>query len=194
MVLLAKKQVRKKPLRSTAKKVLDPRLKLILTVLFCSIIAGLLYSGGYIPGSKIIDTFNNGSIKRLDKPSHEIPDKTEDLQSLIKSGNSEYDRGRYEEAVQYYEKALKIDGDRVDVLTDLATCYYFIGYISRSLEMFDKALTVDPDYPNALYNKGVVLKEGRGNLKAAAEVWRRYLQVAPDGYYAVNVKNYMDNL
>lgn len=48
----------------------------------------------------------------------------------------------------------------------------------QALKLFDQALKQQPDFPEALYNKAVVL-ERAGKTKEAAKVWEQYLAAAP---------------
>ncbi len=47
------------------------------------------------------------------------------------------------------------------------------GKLDVALSLFDEALTILADYPDALNNKGVVFYYRKGNTAAAREIWEK---------------------
>lgn len=99
---------------------------------------------------------------------------------LYKIGNIYYDTQQFPEAVQYYENALKFQPDAVDVRTDMATAYYFMGQPDRAISEFDQVLKQNPKHANALYNEGMVKWEGKGDISGAVAAWKKLLTSNPD--------------
>lgn len=102
-----------------------------------------------------------------------------DIQSKVMLGNIYYDRGNFQEAATWYEGALKLDDKDPNVLVDLGVCYKNMGRPSDALASFDRALALEKDKKEALFNKVVVyafdLKDG---AKADAAL-KRLKEVAP---------------
>lgn len=92
--------------------------------------------------------------------AHEL--KPAEVEPLIHLGNLCFDTARQKndlkvmgEAVQWYEKSLKIKPDDVDILTDTGIAYQYISPPNhkKALEFFDKVLSKNPKNAPALYNK-----------------------------------------
>ena len=98
----------------------------------------------------------------------------------IQIGNIYYDMGQFQKAIGSYEEALKLRPQDPAVETDLATCYHNIGEHRKALQILDGVLRHHPDFPMALFNKGIVLQAANSDVKGAIAVWERLLQTNPD--------------
>ncbi len=94
-------------------------------------------------------------------------------------GNSYYDLGQYQKAAEAYESSLKLKPEDPSVETDLATCYHFLGQEDRALALLDKVLQSNPDFSQALFNKGIVLVDGKHDPKGALAAWKHLLDTNP---------------
>ena len=63
-----------------------------------------------------------------------------------------------------------------------------IGVGAIAIAYYDKALTVDPLFEDALYYKGIAL-ERSGNIAEAIKYYDKVLAVNPDNTYAIDTKN-----
>jgi len=95
-------------------------------------------------------------------------------------GNIFYDMGLYKNAIELYQESLELKPEDPLVETDLATCYHYLGQHDQALELLDKVLKYRPHFPQALFNKGVVLQGGKQNVSAAVEAWEELLLTNPD--------------
>lgn len=95
-------------------------------------------------------------------------------------GNTYFDAERWPEAIQSYEQALKINPNDPDVSTDLGVSYYYTNRSDEALAQFEKSLKINPRHTKTLLNKGIVLAFGKENLNAAAEEWKKVVDIAPD--------------
>jgi cytochrome c-type biogenesis protein CcmH/NrfG len=102
-----------------------------------------------------------------------------DAVTRVQLGNMYFDAGRYQEAAEWYEAALKITPKDVNASTDLGIAYYYMNDPDRALAQFDKSLSVDPSHAKTLLNVGIVRAFGKQDLKGAADVWQKVLTVAP---------------
>jgi Flp pilus assembly protein TadD len=97
----------------------------------------------------------------------------------IELGNILMDSSRFHEAVDAYQKALKMDEKNVDVRVDMGTCYRLIGRSDKAVEEYSKAIAINPGHLNAHRNLGIVLafdfKKKRDGIKELEE----YLRLAP---------------
>jgi cytochrome c-type biogenesis protein CcmH/NrfG len=109
-------------------------------------------------------------------------------------GNMYFDAGRYPEAADWYQQALKINPRDVNVSTDLGIAYYYMNDPDKALAQFDKSLAIDPAHAKTLMNIGIVRAFGKQDLKGAAEVWQRILDVAPSSEEARAARQALDGL
>ena len=73
-------------------------------------------------------------------------------------GNLYFDASRWEEARGWYERALEIDSDNPNVITDLAVVYRNLKQPQKSLELLDRAIAIRGDHWQAWYNRVVILQ------------------------------------
>jgi cytochrome c-type biogenesis protein CcmH/NrfG len=104
-----------------------------------------------------------------------------DFDTLAKLGNLYYDGQAYPEAIQYYEKALKVRPDTVEVRTDMGTAYWYSGNADRALAEFAQSLKLRPGHAQTLFNVGIVRWQGKNDVSGAVAAWEELLQKNP-GY------------
>jgi len=98
---------------------------------------------------------------------------------LAKIGNIYYDTQQYPVAIDYYQRFLKLQPRNTNVRTDLATAYWYLGSVDNSIAEFDKALSYEPNKPNALFNLGVVKWQGKMDVNGAVAAWQKLLATNP---------------
>jgi tetratricopeptide (TPR) repeat protein len=94
--------------------------------------------------------------------------------------NAYFDAERWDDAIQWYERSLKIDPANPNVSTDLGVSYYYTNRTEEALTQFERSLKIDPNHTKTLLNKGIVLAFGKQDLAAAAEEWKKVVTLAPD--------------
>jgi tetratricopeptide (TPR) repeat protein len=94
-------------------------------------------------------------------------------------GNAYYDMGQYQKAVEAYQESLKLKPQDAGVETDLGTCYHYLGQSETALGILDNVLKYNPSFPQALFNKGIVLLDGKKDVKGAIAVWEELLRTNP---------------
>jgi tetratricopeptide (TPR) repeat protein len=80
---------------------------------------------------------------------------------------------RYVEVLKYYDKALAINPNATNILSNKGMVLTKLGKYEEAITVFDKILSLDPNNVAGLYNKGVAL----GKLGAHTEA-EQYLQKA----------------
>ena len=95
-------------------------------------------------------------------------------------GNIYYDAQAYPAAVDYYQRALKAKPADAAVRTDMATAYWYMGNADTAIAEFNKALTYEPNNPNALFNLGIVKWKGKGDIAGAEADWKKLLAENPN--------------
>jgi tetratricopeptide (TPR) repeat protein len=94
-------------------------------------------------------------------------------------GNAYYDMGQFQKAAEAYQESLNLRPNDPGVETDLGTCYHYIGQSDRALEILEKVLKYSPSFPQALFNKGIVLLDGKKDAKGAIAAWEELLRANP---------------
>jgi tetratricopeptide (TPR) repeat protein len=113
----------------------------------------------------------------LEKLSREDPENAVLKREI---GNIYYDMGLYQSAIEPYQESLALKPQEPGVETDLATCWHYLGQHDKALEILDRVLSYRPHFPQALFNKGVVLQMGKKNSMAAVKAWEELLRFHPD--------------
>ena len=103
----------------------------------------------------------------------------QDSQVRISLGNTYYDMGRFDGALNWYEEALQLEPDNVDVRTDLGTAYLYTGNPIKAVEHYKSSLKMDPDHIQTLQNISVAYLS-TGNYSEAIGHLERLLQSHPD--------------
>jgi cytochrome c-type biogenesis protein CcmH/NrfG len=118
-----------------------------------------------------------------------------DSETRVQLANLYFDSEKYDEAVRWYEAALKIDPRNVNASTDLGIAYYYSNQADRALAQFDKSLAVDPKHSKTLLNMGIVRAFAKEDVAGATAAWQRALQTAPPGSpEAITAKRLLDGI
>jgi len=96
-------------------------------------------------------------------------------------GNEYFDRNQLMDSIQAYDKALEIQPNSPDVLTDQGVMFKRLGWFDRAIENFTKANEIDPAHATSIYNLGVVYRYDLQDLAKAQEAWTRFLEISPTG-------------
>jgi tetratricopeptide (TPR) repeat protein len=117
-----------------------------------------------------------------------------DAVTRVQLGNMYFDAGRFQDAADWYEQALKIHPKDVNASTDLGIAYYYMNQADRALAQFDRSLVIEPDHAKTLLNIGIVRAFGKQDLKGAAEVWQKLIVVAPSSEEARAARQALDGV
>ena len=112
------------------------------------------------------------------------PIPPEMLRGMLQAARSSLAQGRYNEAIAAYQAVLKRDPNNVDATTHLGLILALGGgpeHADRALEIFDRALALDPSYLPALLYQGQVLYEAKHDVAGAVRSWEKFVGLAPPG-------------
>ncbi|MFB3852473.1 MAG: tetratricopeptide repeat protein [Vicinamibacterales bacterium] len=104
----------------------------------------------------------------------------DNLQAATALGNMLYDAGRYPEAVTAYRQALSLSPADINISTDLGTALWYSGRSDEALAQYERSLAIDPNHGQTLFNRGIVLLDGKNDPEAAAASWEKLLETNPD--------------
>jgi cytochrome c-type biogenesis protein CcmH/NrfG len=117
-----------------------------------------------------------------------------DAATRVELANMYFDAGRFPEAVDWYQQALRINPKDVNASTDLGISFYYMNEPDKALAQFDQSLAIDPSHAKTLLNVGIVRAFGKQDLKGAAEVWQKILVVAPSSEEARAARQALDGI
>lgn len=102
------------------------------------------------------------SQKNTIKPHKDEPisfDELNESESWIQRGNVLLEVSRYEEAIQRYERAIKLKPYSCEAWNLRGISLLQLGRYEESISSFDKALEINPDYQEAKTNRDIALKQ-----------------------------------
>ena len=117
-----------------------------------------------------------------------------DAQARVQLANLYFDAERFQDAVKWYEEAVRIEPRNVNASTDLGISYYYTNQPDRALGQFERSLAVDPKHSKTLLNVGIVRAFGKQDLDGAAKAFQQVLDVAPGSPEARAAKQALDGL
>ena len=100
--------------------------------------------------------------------------------AVVQLGNTYFDAEHWDEAIQWYRRAIELDPKNAEASTDLGVSLYYTNKADEALAQFEHSLKIDPKHTKTLLNKGIVLAFGKQDLKAASEEWKKVVTLAPD--------------
>jgi tetratricopeptide (TPR) repeat protein len=128
--------------------------------------------------------------------------KAGEAHMLINEGNAYLKLHKNKEAIDVYNKAASMDPNPARAYFNLCATQYNIGNVEGALHACDKALAADPNKADAYFIKGSLLiadtkKDMNGKITAppgTVETLRKYLELAPNGAHANDVREMLDYL
>ncbi len=108
-----------------------------------------------------------------------------DIAALVALGNLYFDASKFDQAIGYYKNALALDPTNPDVRNDEAAALHATGHDLEALREIDRVLSERPNFPQALFNRGIVLG-AMGRRSDAVVAYREFLKVAPNDEHAAD--------
>jgi tetratricopeptide (TPR) repeat protein len=105
--------------------------------------------------------------QQLESAKQRLATNPNDVAALVQLGNLYQDATKYAQAVDYYERALRVREDPM-VRTDLGICYKEAGDVPKALAAFQQVVREKPDQWQAMFNEVVLLAELHRGAEARA--------------------------
>ena len=101
--------------------------------------------------------------------------------ALVSLGNANFDLERFRESISWYEQALKVRPNDVNVRTDLGLAYYLSTPkdLDRAIASYRSSLGYDPRHEKTLQNLITALIE-KGDLASARTFLAQLEKVNPE--------------
>jgi len=109
-------------------------------------------------------------------------------------GNIYYDMGQYQKAIDAYQQSLALRSQNPEVETDMAAAYHYLGQHDKALQILEGVLSYRPHFPQALFNKGIVLHSGKNDVRGAIAAWEELLRTNPDLPYRAKLEQQISQL
>ncbi|MBQ6628294.1 MAG: tetratricopeptide repeat protein [Methanobrevibacter sp.] len=94
---------------------------------------------------------------------------------------------RFDEAIECYDKALKINPNNVKAWNNKAFALHNLNRLEEAIECYDKTLEIDPNFISALNNKAFALRT-LNRLDEAIECYDKVLKITPNDFNVLNNK------
>ena len=120
--------------------------------------------------------------------------ETKNAKPRIDLGNLYFDAERYDDAITWYEQAVKLEPNDPNLSTDLGVCYYYTNQPDKALARFEASLKVNPKHVKTLLNLGIVRAFGKQDLAGATKAWEQVLALDPNGPEGQAAKRALDTL
>jgi Flp pilus assembly protein TadD len=101
-------------------------------------------------------------------------------------GNELSQAGKFQEAADEYLKALALDPENVDVLTNLGVAYYNLGKLDEAVEQYTKAVKLAPNDGDirsnlaAAYVQKYQANGDKDQLNQALQEYKKAVELKPD--------------
>jgi cytochrome c-type biogenesis protein CcmH len=134
------------------------------------------------PGGKSADPQLANVEEMVDGLAARLVDNPEDLAGWKMLGRSYFQLGRYDQAVDAFQRAVDLESaSDGQTLVDLGEAIWMQDkdqITGRAGELFENAIAASPNNPKALFYSGMVAAE-RGERFLAAERWEALLALSP---------------
>ncbi len=128
-----------------------------------------------------ITEFENTILKKNISNVSVLPVETEDLDDAYISfniGNLYYDLGKLEKALIYYDKALYIYPEFIDVWKYRGLIYFTSGRLQKAAACYNQILNLDPEYPELWIDIGIIFFE-MGKINEAKACYEKATEMNP---------------
>jgi len=109
-----------------------------------------------------------------------IKSDPKNVNAVVQLGNVYFDAEQWDDAIQWYRRALELDPKNADASTDLGVSLYYTNKPDEALKQFERSLAISPQHVKTLLNKGIVLAFGKRDLRAAADEWKKVVELSPN--------------
>jgi cytochrome c-type biogenesis protein CcmH/NrfG len=110
-----------------------------------------------------------------------VEKEPENRNAWVQLGHNYFDSNQYVQAVEAYDKALELDGNDPNVLTDQGVMFRKLGWYDRAVQNFEKAYALNSLHTQSVYNLGIVYRYDLNDFAKAVEAWEKFLAIAPPG-------------
>lgn len=130
--------------------------------------------------------------QRIAQAEKVVAQDPKNLNAWISLGNDYFDTEQTQKAINAYGKALEIEPNNPNVLTDQGVMFRKVGWYDKALANFEKANRLDPNHLQSLFNAGIVYAVDLKQPEKATPLWHRYLKLDSNSPTAIQIKSLME--
>ena len=145
-----------------------------------------------------ITEFENNILNKNNSNEGVLPVETQDLDEAYISfniGNLYYDLGKLEKALTYYDKALYIYPDFIDVWKYRGLIYFTSGRLQKAAACYNQIMNLDPEYPELWIDIGIIFFE-MGKINEAKACYEKATEMNPcyqSADLAIKTSKFLEN-
>lgn len=113
--------------------------------------------------------------------------------ALIEFGNIAFENEDLDRALEYYDRAVSIDGTCVEALYNLANIYFRKGKFAPAIRYYQASLDLDPDFAESYYNLGLVYYS-LNYLDRARGLFEIYAGLDPDSEWRSQAETFLNEI
>jgi Tfp pilus assembly protein PilF len=123
-----------------------------------------------------------------------VAKEPKNVQAWIQLGNDYFDLRQPQQAVNAYAKALELQPDNPDVLTDQGVMLRELKQFDHAVQNFERANQVNPRHLQSLYNAGIVYAFDLNQPQKAIAAWTKVVEAEPQSAQAIQARTQMEEL
>ena len=104
-----------------------------------------------------------------------------EVSSALQAGKAAFEKQDWTKAIEGFKKALAVDPNQPEAHAYMGFILIQAGHADAALIAFDKALATAPNFPMALWGKGMTLYKEKQDYAGARESLTKLLQIMPAG-------------
>ena len=120
----------------------------------------------------IVSLITSGCKTHKNTSDVELSSSLDSIQYYLRKGNLKMNLLKYEEALVFFNKVIKIDPENGQAYADRGMAEYHLKDFKSALEDFNSALRINPDYGEVYDLRGIVKNE-LGDKVGACEDWNK---------------------
>ena len=130
--------------------------------------------------------------QRIAQAEKIVAQDPKNLNAWISLGNDYFDTEQAQKSINAYGKALEIEPNNPNILTDQGVMFRKVGWYDKALINFEKANKIDPNHLQSLFNTGIVYAVDLKQPDKAVPYWERYLKMDSNSPTALQIRGIME--
>lgn len=152
-------------------------------------VAAPAQTAGNTPQAPAPPALDEGRAAELQKVANAEPKNSAVRAEL---GNLYFDAERFDQAIPWYESALKLSPSSVEISTDLGVSYLYTQQTDRAIAQFENSIKIDPKHLKTWLNIGIAKAMVKNDPAGGEAAWRKVIEIAPGSEEAKRAQQGID--